>query len=208
MEENTNPTNAENAAANNGTGTAGTGNGSQTAGGAKNYSQEDLDRIVSERSDRAGKAAMRSYFQQQGMTEEEANKAIQSYKATKAKELPPEAAQAIAMEKKRAEDAITQMNQRLIQAEARAQAVLLQIKPERLDYALRLADLSQIKIGTDGQLDAAKIKSALEQVIKDIPELKATEPQPAGFRVGADGGTDAESDDDALRRAFGLKPRA
>ena len=109
MDDNTNPANTETAAATTVT-AAGTGNGSQAAGGTKNYSQEDLDRIVSERSDRAGKAAMRSYFQQQGMTEEETNQAIQSYKAAKAKELPPEAAQAIAKEKKRAEDAISQMH--------------------------------------------------------------------------------------------------
>jgi|LSQX01.3.fsa_nt_gb hypothetical protein len=100
-----------------------------------------------------------------------------------------------------------QMNQRLIQSEARTQAMLLQIKPERLDYALRLADLSHVKIDADGSIDTASIKSALEQMIKDIPELKATETQPAGFRVGAGDGTDAVSDDDALRRAFGLKPR-
>ena len=61
-------------------GNAGTGNGNQgNAGGTGNqgsYSFAQAEEIANARADRAEKAALRSYFQQQGMTEQQVNQAI------------------------------------------------------------------------------------------------------------------------------------
>ena len=58
-------------------GNAGAGNGSQgNAGGLGNqgsYSFAQAEEIANARADRAEKAALRSYFQQQGMTEQQVN---------------------------------------------------------------------------------------------------------------------------------------
>jgi len=63
-------------------------------------------------------------------------------------------------------------NARTIKAEAKALAASLGVKPERINYAVRLADLSGIEVDDDGEPDTKAIKSALEQVTKDLPELK------------------------------------
>lgn len=58
-------------------GNAGDGNGSQgNAGGSGNqgtYSYAQAEEIANARAERAEKAALRSYFQQQGMTEQQVN---------------------------------------------------------------------------------------------------------------------------------------
>ena len=54
-----------------GAGTAGNGNGSQNNAGGASYSYEQAEEIANARADRAEKAALASYFKQQGMTEED-----------------------------------------------------------------------------------------------------------------------------------------
>jgi len=64
---------------------AGTGNGGQgnTAGnnGGGSYSFQQAEEIANARASRAEKAALASYFKQQGMSEEEVSKAIAAYRA-------------------------------------------------------------------------------------------------------------------------------
>ena len=74
-------------------GNAGTGNGSQgNAGGSGNnggtYSYAQAEEIANARAERAEKAALRSYFQQQGMTEQQVNQAISDYKDQQKKNQP------------------------------------------------------------------------------------------------------------------------
>ena len=73
-------------------GNAGAGNGSQgNAGGSGNqgsYSFAQAEEIANARADRAEKAALRSYFQQQGMTEQQVNQAIADYKEQQKKNQP------------------------------------------------------------------------------------------------------------------------
>lgn len=62
--------------------TAGNGDGNLNAGNATlAYSFAQAEEIANARAQRAEKAALASYFKQQGMSEEEANKAIAEYKA-------------------------------------------------------------------------------------------------------------------------------
>lgn len=84
---------------------------------------------------------------------------------------------------KKAVDALAAANQRAISSEARVQAVALGIKPERIQHAMRLADLSGVTVDENGEPDVVAIKSALEAVLKDLPELKT---QPAQTSGGAD----------------------
>ena len=51
----------------------------------KTYTQEELDNIVSERTGRATKSALKSFFSQKGLSEEEANQAMNEYLETKRK---------------------------------------------------------------------------------------------------------------------------
>lgn len=73
--------------------TAGTGNGAQqTAGGKGTYSFEQAEEIANARADRASKAALASYFKQQGMTEEQVAEAIRDFQAKQKASAPDVAA--------------------------------------------------------------------------------------------------------------------
>ncbi|MBR4555911.1 MAG: hypothetical protein IKO15_00390, partial [Clostridiales bacterium] len=120
-DNNTNGTNNPNAEGNGGDdGTA--------AGNKQTYTQEDLDKIVTERTGRAEKSALKSFFQQQGLTEEEANAAIAEYKKTKAEkaeasknDAKAQAERADAAEKK-AQESFAKAQAALIKANAQIQA--------------------------------------------------------------------------------------
>lgn len=203
-DNNTNGTNNPN--------TEGNGGEDGAASGSKQYTQEDLDKIVTERTGRAEKSALKSFFQQQGLTEEEANAAIADYKKAKAEkaeasknDAKAQAERADAAEKK-AQEAIAKAQAALLKANAQIQAANLGVKSNKLDYVVKMADLTKVSFNDDGDPDEAAIKSAVEQVLKDVPELKDTK-ETSGFKIGADGNKDTGSnEDDIFRAAIGLPP--
>lgn len=141
-----------------GQGSAGGGDGGSAGkGGGKTFTQDDLDAILAKRL-----ARERKQWEQQ--LEEERKKAAM----TETEKLKAEKEDA----ERRAQEAQMAANQRLIHAEARVQAVTLGIKPERIAYALKLADLSGVEVDEQGNPDAAAIKAALEAVLNDLPELR------------------------------------
>lgn len=96
-------------------------------------------------------------------------------------------------------------NQKLVQAEAKAVALSLGIKSERVAYAVRMADLSKIDVDDELGVDGEAVKKAIEQVLKDIPELKpaekADEKKGTGFKVGADGDNSGDDKKVSLKDA-------
>ena len=57
---------------------------------------------------------------------------------------------------------------------AQAAASALGIKPERVAYALKLADLSGVKVEDDMAVDQQAVTDALKKVLDDLPELAGT----------------------------------
>lgn len=142
----------------------------------KTITQEELDRIIQQRLQRE-----RKKWEQQ--IEEERRKAAM----TEAERLKAEKEEA----ERKAQEAQAAANRRIIQAEAKAQALALGVRPERLEYALRLADLSEIEVGDDGEPDAAAIKTAIEKVLNDLPELRgAATPAKSGSEFQGGGTVD------------------
>lgn len=78
--------------------------------------------------------------------------------------------------------ALAQASNVIRTAEAKVQALAAGVKPERIDYLLKLTDLSKIEV-KDGAVDSALVKEAIENVLKDLPELKA---QPGTQKAGGD----------------------
>lgn len=115
-----------------GAGTAGgTGDGGQkaTAGATATggYSFEQAEEIAEARADRASKAALASYFKQQGMSEEEITAAINDYKQKKAKNQPD--VSAIAQQRDDALKKVAEMeNMEYLRSKG--------VKQEDLDYVL------------------------------------------------------------------------
>ncbi|MFT9055540.1 MAG: hypothetical protein ABF449_02785 [Ethanoligenens sp.] len=83
---------------------------------------------------------------------------------------------------------------RELRAAAKLTAVSLGIPASRADYAVRMADLSGVEIDDDDGPDGDAIKAAMEQVLKDIPELKPAaqaETAKPGLTVGANNSASA-----------------
>lgn len=129
----------------------------------------EANRIAEERARRASGAALKSYFQQQGMSEDDAKAALDAYKAQKAAEKTPE--QLAQEAQQTANTRIEAAKRALVRASAQAAAVQLGVRPERVDYALKLANLSGVEVGEDMAVDGDAVAAALKKVLDDLPEL-------------------------------------
>ena len=103
---------------------------------------------------------------------------------------------------------IAEANARAIQAETKMQAMALAgelgVSPSKMPYLLKMADLSNVV--KDNAINEEALKESLNNVLKDLPELKTkTEAQVNGFKVGADGGQKANTNNEELARIFGVK---
>lgn len=144
--------------------------------------------------------ALKAYFKQQGLSQEEMDQAIAAFKQQKAASQPDVGA----------------MQQQLTQAQALAQkamidsaatmaAVFLGIDAKTIPYVLKMAELSQV-MGQDGRINDEALKAALNKVLEDVPALKPQASGSTGFiQVGAASGQQqTQTTDDALKKAFGL----
>ncbi len=143
-------------------------------------------------------AVLKSYFQQQGMTEEEAKQAMEAYKANKQNQQPD--VTAIQTQLQQAQALAFQAE---IEKLATIEAIGLGIDVKTLPYVLKMADLSNVK-GTDGKINQESLKNALNKVLEDVPALKPAQQQPAGFQIGAGGNNNNQTSEDTLKKAFGL----
>ena len=144
--------------------------------------------------------ALKAYFKQQGLSQEEAEQAMATFKAEKTKNQPD-----IGALQQQAAQAQAAAQQAQLQAAATLAAVTLGIDAKTIPYVLKIADLSQV-MGQDGKISDEAVNNALKKVLEDVPALK---PQPAGttgfIQVGAAGGNQQQATtDDALKKAFGL----
>lgn len=142
--------------------------------------------------------ALKAYFKQQGLSQQEAEQAMATFKAQKAAQQPD----------------VNAMQTQLAQAQAAAQqaeidkaatltAIELGIDAKTIPYVLKMADLSQVA-GQDGKINEETLKTALNKVLEDIPALKPQNKPASGFQVGAASGNQTTTNDDALKKAFGL----
>ena len=125
------------------------------------------------------KGVMKSYFEQQGLSSEEAAQAIEQFKAGR-QNAQAEQGKALNEAQQALQAAQAELSRMKLENEGRRQAAALGLDEKSADYALRLADLSKAQ-GQDGAISEEAIKAALEQVLKDIPAL-APKNEGTGFR--------------------------
>ena len=172
--------------------------GQQTVPPAVDYTkiQQMLEGTLAAKED----TALKAYFKQQGLSEEEMKQAIAAFKQQKAASQPDvnalqtQAAQAQAM-----------AQQAMLEKEATLTAIGLGLDAKTIPYVLKMADLSQVA-GQDGKINDESLKNAINKVLEDVPALKPQAAGTTGFiQVGASGGSGQQSTtDDALKKAFGL----
>ena len=144
--------------------------------------------------------ALKAYFKQQGLSQEEVEQAIAAFKQQKAASQPD-----VAALQQQATQAQALAQQAQMQAAATMAAVSLGIDAKTIPYVLKMADLGQV-MGQDGKINDEALKAALNKVLEDVPALKPQTPGSSGFiQVGAASGQQqTQTTDDALKKAFGL----
>lgn len=144
--------------------------------------------------------ALKAYFKQQGLSQQEAEQAMGTFKQHKAAQQPDVGV--LQMQAAQAQQAAQQAQ---VQSQATLKAVSLGMDAKTIPYLLKLADFSQVA-GADGISDEA-IEAALKKVIEDVPALKPQPGQSAGFvQVGASGqGGTTTAVDAELDKIFGVK---
>lgn len=161
---------------------------------------EKLAQIVQGKQSVAEDSALRGYLKQQGLSKEQMDQAITTFKQQQAANTPDvNALQA------QAAQAQADAQQAQIQAAATMAAVGLGIDAKTIPYVLKMADLSQV-MGENGKINDETLKTVLNKVLEDVPALKPAPAGQTGFvQVGASGGSgQQQTTDDALKKAFGL----
>ena len=157
--------------------------------------QQMLDGTLAVKED----TALKAYFKQQGLSQQEAEQAMAAFKAEKAKNQPDAAAI-----QSQLTQAQTEVQEAKIQNAATLTAVSLGIDAKTIPYVLKMADLSQA-MGQDGKINDEAVKNALNKVLEDVPALKPQAQNASGFQIGAPGGAQQSTpNEDALKKAFGL----
>ena len=188
---NTNPaTNEDNANSDNKGGTDAQGGGNSS----KTYTQEEVNRFVTEREERAAKAALKDFYQKQGLTESEANQAIKTFLDEKKKNSPEavngQLSQQLAETQKELE------KERLHNVAEKA-ARTLGADEKSIDYIVRLTDFTNSV--NDGEISVEKVTEAVKKVMDDIPAFKKAENE-SGVKVGGDGEQKDKSDKDKTQQ--------
>ena len=151
-------------------------------------------------------AILKSYFEQQGMSEDEIKTAIGDYKSKKQTQ-----AQEQAGELTKLQNANTELQSRLtnelLSKQAFNDCLDLGVDKNTIPYVIKSADFKDA-IDDKGEIKADKVREAVEQVLKDVPAFKGTSNDDKGFKFGVSGEQDdATEQENALRKAFGLSPK-
>lgn len=146
---------------------------------------------------------LKSYFKQQGLSEDEMKQAINSFKETKAKNTPDVSA---------LQNDLTAEKSARLQAEINQSATLEAIKQgvdvKSIPYVLKMADFKAVT-DADGKVNAEKLTEAIKTVLDDIPALKGASQSGdnnGGIqKIGGDGDGSDKATEDMLRGIFGIK---
>lgn len=158
-------------------------------GGAPAFDYEKLASLIQGKQTVAEDTVLKNYFKQQGLSQEEAAQAIAAFKQQKAQNQPD-----VNALQGQLTDAQTQLSQAQavaqqaqIESAATVMAVSMGMDAKTIPYVLKMADLSKV-MGQDGKINEETMKSALNQVLEDVPALKPQAKGSSGFvQVGAAG---------------------
>lgn len=180
-----------------GTGDSGAAGGTGSEGGtppagSQQTPQFDYDKLASLIAGKqtvTEESVLKGYFKQQGLSKEQMDQAIASFKQQQAANTPDVAG---------LQNQITETQNQLTAAQAAAQqaqveaaatmtAASLGIDAKTIPYVLKLADLTKV-VGQDGKINEETIKTALNAVLEAVPALKPQADGKAGFTQIGTGG--------------------
>ena len=163
-----------------------------------------IEAMINKGTQQKENAILKSFFEQQGMTEDEVKTAISSYKAEQGKKAE-EQKNAYATMKAENEQLKAQILQSNINAKATDIGLDMGVDKNAIGYLIKMADLSKT-VNEKNEISEEAIKNAFEEVLKNVPALKASVNSNTGFKVGADNIQQDNDKTNMLRKVAGLPP--
>ena len=151
-------------------------------------------------------AILKSYFEQQGMSEDEVKSAIGDYKAKKQTQAQEQTNAYSKLEE--ANKALqAQLTQELLNKQAFNDCLDLGVDKNTIPYVIKSADFKDA-VADNGEIKADKVREIIEKVLADVPAFKGASKDDKGFKIGVNGEQDdATEQENTLRKAFGLAPK-
>lgn len=185
----------------------GTDNNNQQSNDGKNgidYGkiQSMIDKGVQQKEN----AILKSYFGQQGMSEDEIKSAIGDWKAKKQTQAQ-EQTNTLTQLQESNKALQAKLTEELLSKQAFNDCLDLGVDKNTIPYVIKSADFTDA-IDEKGEVKADKVREVIEKVLADVPAFKGTSKDDKGFQIGV-GGEDEEAteQENALRKAFGLAPK-
>ena len=178
-----------------GAGASGADDGTPPAG-AQQTPQFDYDKLASLIAGKqtvTEESILKGYFKQQGLSKEQMDQAIASFKQQQAANQSDVAGMQNQITETQAQLATAQKAAQAAHVESAAtmMAVSLGIDAKTIPYVLKMADFSQV-IGQDGKINEETLKTAVNKVLEDIPALKPQADGKTGFTQIGTGGNPAQ----------------
>ena len=174
----------------------------QTAGVDYDKIQAMIDKGTTQKEN----AILKSYFEQQGMSEDDVKSAIADWKSRKQTQAQ---AQTDSFNKLQESNKALQerLTQELLNKQAFSDCLDLGIDKNTIPHVIKCADFTDA-INENGDVNAEKVRASVEQVLKDVPAFKSSASEKQGFKVGISGEQDDVTEqENVLRKAFGLAPK-
>lgn len=146
------------------------------------FDYEKLASIIAGKQNVTEDTILKNYFKQQGLSQEDAQKAMAAFKEQKAANTPDTAALQTQVAQA---NALAQKAQ--IEQAATLAAISVGLDAKTIPYVLKMADMSNA-MGQDGKINDEAVKAAVNKVLEDVPMLKPAASENIGFRIGGDSG--------------------
>lgn len=142
---------------------------------------EKLSQLIAGKQSVTEETVLKGYFKQQGLSKEEMDQAIHTFKQQKAANQPD-----VGALQSQAENAQKIALNAQIENKALLMHQELGVELNTIPYLMKLADLQDVA-AQDGSVDEEKLKEAFTKVLADVPQLKVQpEHTTQGFRqIGA-----------------------
>lgn len=192
-------------------------NDAQSVNGVNNQQQSDvkngnvidygkiqnmIDRGVQQKEN----AILKSYFEQQGMSEEEVKSAIGDWKAKKQSDAQQKSDDFAKLQQS-TQELQARLNRELLEKQAFNDCLDLGVDRNTIPHVIKCADFKDA-VDEKGEIKSDKVREVIEKVLTDVPAFKGTKKDEKGFQVGVSGESEEDrAQEDALRKAFGLAPK-
>lgn len=181
--------------------TTGQNNTVQTNTNNQSIDYDKIQAIVDGRNAKTEDSILKSYFQQQGLSEEEMKTAIVDFKNNKAQKEKEANENSLNLQNENA-SLKAQVLQMQINQVANQCALEIGVDAKTIPYLIKMADL-KTAVNDKGEVVKDEVTNALTKVLEDLPQLKSQNTQNKGFvKIGAENNNAQPSVDDVLKNIF------